>query len=70
MDLWADGVHVSVRLPNSDTKRADPLCLLVIVGVRLDGTKELVAVAAGYRESTESGPRCCATCATAGYEHD
>ena len=30
------------------------LCCLVMVGVRLDGTKELVALADGYRESTES----------------
>jgi transposase-like protein len=30
------------------------LCCLVIVGVRVDGTKELVAVADGERESTES----------------
>jgi transposase-like protein len=30
------------------------LCCLVIVGVRADGTKELVAVADGERESTDS----------------
>ena len=30
------------------------LCALVIVGVRADGTKELVAIEDGYRESTES----------------
>ena len=32
----------------------DRLCCLVIVGVRPDGTKELVALADGYRESTDS----------------
>ncbi len=32
----------------------DRLCCLVIIGVRPDGRKELVAVADGYRESTES----------------
>ena len=32
----------------------DRLCCLVIVGVRPDGTKELVALADGYRESKES----------------
>ena len=32
----------------------DRLCCLVIVGVRTDGTKELVALADGYRESTDS----------------
>ena len=32
----------------------DPRCLLVIVGVGADGTKQLVTVADGYRESTGS----------------
>src|SRR6266511_957513 len=45
---WADGVHFSIRL--GDQGR---LCCLVIVGVRADGRKELVAVADGTRESTE-----------------
>ena len=45
---WADGVHFKVRLEE------ERLCCLVIVGVRADGTKELVAIADGYRESTES----------------
>jgi putative transposase len=30
------------------------LCLLVMIGVRADGRKELVALTDGYRESTES----------------
>ena len=46
--LWVDGSHLKVRL--EQTK----LCLLVMIGVRADGRKELVAVADGYRESTES----------------
>ena len=46
--VWADGVHVGVRL---DEER---LCLLVLIGVRADGTKQLIALAAGLRESTES----------------
>lgn len=47
--LWVDGVHVSVRLGD------DPqLCLLVVIGVREDGSKELLAVEDGYRESSES----------------
>ena len=45
---WADGVHFNVRLEE------ERLCCLVVVGVRADGTKELVAIADGYRESTES----------------
>jgi putative transposase len=51
--MWADGVYPRVRLPDAEGNR-DPLCLLVIVGVRADGTKELVTVSDGYRESTES----------------
>jgi putative transposase len=47
--LFVDGVHVSVRLGEDDR-----LCLLVAIGVREDGTKELLAVEDGYRESTES----------------
>ncbi len=46
---WVDGVHFTVRLGDDDR-----LCVLVMVGVRTDGTKELIALADGYRESTES----------------
>ena len=46
--LWADGIHVNVRL--DDQK----LCLLVMIGVRADGRKELVALTDGYREAAES----------------
>lgn len=46
--VWADGIHFNIRLEE------DRLCCLVIIGVRPDGTKELVALADGYRESTES----------------
>ena len=34
--------------------RRQKLCLLVMIGVRADGRKELVALTDGYRESTES----------------
>jgi transposase-like protein len=46
--LFADGVHFRIRLEE------DRLCTLVLIGVREDGKKELVAVEDGYRESTES----------------
>ena len=46
--LWADGVHFNVRLEE------DRLCCLVLLGVRPDGRKELVAVQDGYREDTQS----------------
>ncbi len=47
--LFVDGVNVSVRL-GEDRK----LCLLVVIGVREDGEKELLAVEDGYRESEDS----------------
>jgi transposase-like protein len=46
--LWADGIHVNIRLEEHK------LCLLVLIGVRADGRKELIALADGYRESAES----------------
>jgi transposase-like protein len=46
--VWADGIHFGVRLD------ADRVCNLVIIGVRADGKKELVALTDGHRESTES----------------
>ena len=46
--LWVDGIHLKVRLDQ------EKLCLLVMIGVRSDGRKELVALADGYRESAGS----------------
>jgi transposase-like protein len=46
--VWADGVHPKVRLGQAHS------CVLVLLGVRVDGTKELIALAEGLRESTES----------------
>ena len=46
--VWVDGIHLKVRLEQ------DKVCLLVMIGVRADGTKELVALDDGHRESTES----------------
>ena len=46
--VWADGVHFRIRLEE------DRLCCLVLIGVKTDGTKELLACADSYRESTES----------------
>jgi putative transposase len=46
--VWADGVHFRIRLEE------DRLCALVVIGVRPDGTKELLAIEDGYRESAES----------------
>lgn len=46
--IWVDGVHFNIRLEE------DRLAALVVIGARPDGTKELVAIEDGYRESTES----------------
>jgi len=46
--VWADGLYFSVRLEE------DRLACLVLIGVRLDGKKEVIAIEDGYRESTES----------------
>ncbi len=43
--LWADGIYFNVRLND------DRPCVLVIVGSLPDGTKELVAISDGERES-------------------
>jgi transposase-like protein len=45
---WVDGIHLKVRLEQ------DKVCLLVMIGVRADGTKELIALADGFRESSQS----------------
>lgn len=47
--VFVDGIHFKVRLGDDDR-----LCCLVMMGVRPDGTKELIAVQDSYRESTES----------------
>ena len=46
--VWVDGIHLKVRLAQ------DKVCLLVMLGVRADGRKELIALADGFRESSES----------------
>ena len=58
--LWADGIHLNVRLDE------EKLCLLVMIGVRVDGTKELIALADGYRESTGSWADLLRDCARRG----
>ncbi|MEV5145132.1 IS256 family transposase [Streptomyces sp. NPDC052727] len=58
--VWADGIHLNVRLEEA---RA---CVLVLVGVRADGSKELVALKDGYRESSESWADLMRDCARRG----
>lgn len=46
--IWADGLHFGIRLEE------DRLACLVILGVTAGGSKEVIAIADGYRESEES----------------
>jgi transposase-like protein len=46
--VWADGVHFNIRLEDDRT------CILVLMGATAEGTKELIAVVDGYRESEQS----------------
>jgi transposase-like protein len=58
--VWADGVHLRVRL--EEAKAA----VLVLMGVRTDGTKELIAMTNGYRESSEAWAGLLRDCARRG----
>jgi putative transposase len=49
--VWADGIHVKVRLEDDANKKQ---CILVLIGATADGKKELIAVLDGYRESEQS----------------
>ncbi len=58
--VWADGIHLNVRLEEAKA------CALVLVGMRADGSKELVALKDGYRESGESWADLLRDCARRG----
>jgi transposase-like protein len=58
--VWADGVYLKVRLGG------DKVCLLVLLGVRPDGSKELIAVGDGLRESSEAWADLLRDCARRG----
>lgn len=49
--IWVDGIHVNVRLEDEANQRQ---CILLIIGATQEGTKELIAVTDGYRESEQS----------------
>jgi transposase-like protein len=46
--VWADGVHFNIRLEE------DRQCILVLMGATPEGTKELIAIADGFREDEQS----------------
>jgi len=49
--IWADGIHVNVRLEDEENRHQ---CILVLMGATPDGEKELIAVSDGFRESEQS----------------
>ena len=51
--MWADGIYSNVRFNDNEgrTKDENRQCLLVLMGATADGTKELIAVVDGHRES-------------------
>jgi hypothetical protein len=51
--LYMDGIHVRVRL-GEDPK----MCLLIVIGVREDGVKKLLAVEDGYASRPRAVPAC------------
>ena len=48
--VWADGIHVNVRLEDDANKKH---CILVLMGATAEGRKELIALQDGYRESEQ-----------------
>jgi transposase-like protein len=46
--IWCDGIYLGAGLEPQNS------CMLVVIGAREDGRKELLAMELGYRESTES----------------
>lgn len=51
--MWADGIHSNIRFNDNEGRSPDEnrQCLLVLMGATADGTKELIAVVDGFRES-------------------
>jgi hypothetical protein len=46
--VWMDGIYIGASIEKEKS------CLLTLVGARSDGTKELIAMELGYRESEAS----------------
>jgi putative transposase len=53
IDVWADGIHVNVRLEDDGNRKQ---CLLVLMGATAEGRKELIAVIDGRRAAARGGP--------------
>ena len=62
--VWADGVHFNIRLEE------DHQCILVLMGATAEGSKELIAVVDGYRESEQSWRELLLSCKQRGLTMD
>ena len=51
VDVWADWIHVNVRLEDEGNQKQ---CLLVLLGATAEGRKELIAVIDGVCECKPS----------------
>jgi transposase-like protein len=65
--LWADGVHFNIRL---EDEGAAHQCILVLMGATADGSKELIAVTDGWRESEQSWKELLLDCKSRGLTVD
>jgi transposase-like protein len=61
--IWADGVYFNIRLEGGKQ------CILVIVGATKEGTKEIVAITDGERESEQSWTEILQDLKARGLEH-
>lgn len=69
--MWADGIYSNVRFNDNEgrTKDENRQCLLVLMGATADGTKELIAVVDGQRESELSWKEVLLSLQTRGLVH-
>jgi putative transposase len=61
--VWVDGIHFNVRLEEGYQ------CILVVMGTTPEGTKELIAVEDGMRESAQSWKEVLLGLVARGLEH-
>lgn len=70
--IWADGIHSNIRFNDNEGRSSDEnrQCLLVLMGATADGTKELLAVVDGVRESELSWKELLLNLKARGLRHD
>lgn len=70
--MWADGIYSNIRFNDNEGRQSDEnrQCLLVLMGATADGTKELIAVVDGIRESELSWKEVLLSLKARGLRHD